>query len=139
MQFQIAFDCADPHRLNRYWSELLGYQREEDPDFVRRMVDEGQATEADTIEIDGVLTWRTAAACRDPEGKGPRMLFQHVPEPKSVKNRVHLDLHVPPEEGRLLVERAIALGGAQLWEGQEGPSKWITLGDPEGNEFCITI
>jgi len=139
MNFQVAVDCADPHRLNKYWSELLGYQREEDPDFVQRMVDEGLATEADTIEIDGVLTWRTAAACRDPEGNGPRMLFQHVPEPKSAKNRVHLDLHVPPEEGKALVERAIALGGAQLWEGQEGPHKWITLADPEGNEFCITI
>ncbi|HUC34045.1 MAG TPA: VOC family protein [Ilumatobacteraceae bacterium] len=53
MNFQVAVDCADPHRLNKYWSELLGYQREEDPDFVQRMVDEGLATEADTIEIEG--------------------------------------------------------------------------------------
>ena len=55
----------------------------------------GYATLDDTIEIDGRLAWKIAAACRDPAGTGPRLLFQQVPEPKTVKDRVHLDLQRP--------------------------------------------
>ncbi|MDP2292518.1 MAG: VOC family protein, partial [Actinomycetota bacterium] len=59
----------------------------------------------------------------------------HVPEPKTVKNRVHLDLHF--DERDEVVARAIASGATKLWDGQLGPQTWVTLADPEGNEFCI--
>jgi hypothetical protein len=66
------------------------------------------------------------------------VLFQVVPEPKTVKNRVHLDLHVGAERRPEVVERLVGLGATVLWEGREGPSTWVTMADPEGNEFCVT-
>jgi hypothetical protein len=54
-----------------------------------------------------------------------------------VKNRIHLDLHVGPEARAAKVDRLKQLGATVLWEGQQGPSSWITMADPEGNEFCI--
>jgi hypothetical protein len=54
-----------------------------------------------------------------------------------VKNRLHLDLHVGPERRGEVVRRLVDLGGAVLWEGQEGPASWVTMADPEGNEFCV--
>jgi hypothetical protein len=54
-----------------------------------------------------------------------------------VKNRVHLDLHVGPERRDEVVARLVALGGQVLWEGHQGPNDWLTLADPEGNEFCV--
>ena len=86
------------------------------------------------------MAFATAAASRDPNGVGPRLLFQHVPEPKTVKDRIHLDLQRELDAaGRQTeVERLIALGATKLWDGQEGPTVWVTLADPEGNEFCIS-
>jgi hypothetical protein len=65
------------------------------------------------------------------------VLFQVVPEPKTVKNRVHLDLHVGAERRAEVVDRLLAAGGQVLWEGQQGPNTWVTMADPEGNEFCV--
>jgi hypothetical protein len=58
-------------------------------------------------------------------------------QPKTVKNRVHLDLHVGADGRDEQVERLIALGACRLWDGREGGSTWIVLADPEGNEFCV--
>lgn len=138
MKIQVAFDCADPHALVRFWAVLLGYEIEQDPAFVQRMLDLGYATAGDTTVVDGVLTWRTAVACSDPAGAGPRLLFQLVPEDKTVKNRVHLDLHTAEGERDALVARALELGGTKLWDGRQGPMSWVTLADPEGNELCIS-
>ncbi|MEJ7719886.1 MAG: VOC family protein [Ilumatobacteraceae bacterium] len=69
---------------------------------------------------------------------GARLLFQHVPETKTVKNRVHLDLHVGDDERDGAIARAIELGATKLWDGRQGPQTWVTLADPEGNEFCIS-
>ncbi len=55
-----------------------------------------------------------------------------------MKNRVHLDLHVGDERREAEVERLIALGASRLWDGQQGPNRWVTMADPEGNEFCVT-
>lgn len=137
-QIQVAVDCADPHSLVRFWATLLGYEIEQDPAFVQRMLDLGYATPDDTTVVDGVLTWRTAVACHDPAGSGPRLLFQLVPEPKTVKNRVHLDLHTPEGEREAFVARALELGATKLWDGQQGPMTWVTLADPEGNELCVS-
>jgi len=135
--FQIAIDCADPHSLARFWAGVVGYQVEDHHDGVERMIAAGYADRDAAVEIDGRLQWATATACFDPDGRGPRLLFQQVPETKTVKDRIHLDLHFPTD-GNAEVERIIELGATRLWDGQQGPHTWITLADPEGNEFCIS-
>lgn len=86
------------------------------------------------------------SAVVDPTGDGPRLLFQRVPEPKSVKNRVHLDLNVgdhrdDPESSRARVvansECLVALDATKLRETEERGEFWIVMQDPEGNEFCL--
>jgi hypothetical protein len=61
-----------------------------------------------------------------------------VPEPKTVKDRIHLDLHVGEDRRETEVARILALGATKLWDGQQGPQSWVTLADPEGNEFCVS-
>lgn len=141
VRFQVVVNSADPHSLCRFWASLLGYEIDDDPELVRRMVAAGAASWDDVAEVDGTLTWRAAAACVDPDGHGPRLLFQ-VPDglpPKVDVNRVHLDLNPPRHEAPGVVARAIALGATRMWEGSEGPARWVTLTDPEGNEFCVTL
>ncbi len=136
--FQVTFDCVDPHTLVRFWAEVMRYEVEDHHDQVQKMIELGYATRADTIEIDGRLGWATAAACSDPQGLRPRLLFQHVPERKTVKNRVHLDLRVGAADRAGEVARLEALGAHRLWDGHEGPLSWVTMADPEGNELCVT-
>jgi hypothetical protein len=144
--YKICVDCADPHLLAAFWAVALDYVVEDHSALIKQLLDAGAVSEEHTRTVDGRLVWATAAAIRDPDGPvhpelgtglGGRVLFQVVPEPKTVKNRVHLDLHVGPERRAETVERLVGLGGAVLWEGQEGPSAWITMADPEGNEFCV--
>src|SRR5690606_17831958 len=109
--------------------------------FIRSMVEQGHATEEDTTTHRGVLVWRTGAAIRHPDGTGPgaRVLFQLVPEAKTVKNRVHLDLRTGDEDQEAVVARLLERGATFLHTGSEGPQHtWTTLADPEGNEFCVT-
>ena len=105
-------------------------------DFIREMVAKGFATEAETTTHRGVLVWRTGAAIRHPETQ-QRVLFQTVPEPKTVKDRIHLDVRVSPEQLEAEHQRLLARGATFLHHGQQGPGRWITMADPEGNEFCI--
>jgi Glyoxalase-like domain len=141
--FQVAFDCTDAHALAAWWAETLGWVVEEqDAGFIRRMIAEGHATDADTATHDGSLVWRDGAAIRHPEGPATgrrrRVIFQVVPEPKAVKNRVHLDIWVGAENVGERVEKLVARGATVLRSGQQGPHEWVTLADPEGNEFCIS-
>ncbi len=135
--FQIVVDCVDPHALVRFWEAAAGYQRESHDAQIRQLLDAGVATDDDVTTLDGELVWRTAAAARDPDGRLPRLLFQSVPEPKTTKNRVHIDLFVGEENVAAEVERLTALGATRLWDGQQGPHSWVTMADPEGNEFCV--
>ena len=140
--FQVAFDCADAHKLADWWAETLGWVVEEqDPDFIRRMIAEGYAAEADTTTHNGRLVWRDGAAIRHPDGPASghrkRVIFQVVPESKSVKNRVHLDVWVGEEHVGEQADRLIARGATFLHKGSQGPHEWVTLADPEGNEFCL--
>jgi len=137
MTFQVTFDAADPHALCEFWAAALHYEIEPtDEEFIRSMVEQGHATEAETAMVNGELRWRDATACSDPDGKGPRVYFQRVPEAKAGKNRVHLDLR---SGGRATeVKRLAALGASQLYDGQQGPLTWTTMADPEGNEFCVS-
>ncbi len=142
--FQVTLDCSDPHVLADWWAAALGWAVEpSDEDFIRRMIAQGYATEDDTTRHRDTLVWKVGAAIRNPDGPmtgpgGRRILFQWVPEPKTVKNRMHLDVRVGPDNVEAEAERLIAAGATFLHRGQEGPNGWITLADPEGNEFCIT-
>jgi hypothetical protein len=137
--FQVVVDCTQPHTLADWWAEAIGWDVEpSDEDFIRKMVAEGHATEADTALHHGVLVWREGQAIRHPDGSGRRILFQLVPEPKTVKNRVHLDIRVGAEKVESEVERLVGLGATFLHRGRQGPHSWITITDPEGNELCIS-
>jgi hypothetical protein len=135
---QIVVDAADPHLVNRFWAAAMDYEIEDHHDQIASIVEAGDASLDDTIEIDGRRAWKTAAACRPRDGAGPRLLVQTVPELKTVKNRMHLDLKVGAERRDAEVERLVALGATHLWDGQQGPQAWVTLADPEGNEFCVS-
>lgn len=143
---QISLDSSDPHELATWWAETLGWEIEpSDEDFIWRMIAEGHATEADTRQFRGQLVWREIAALREPDGPG-RMLVHLVPEPKTTKNRMHLDLHfgsgsspvAPTAETRDAIrDQLVARGATFLYSETQGPFAWHTLADPEGNEFCI--
>jgi len=141
LRFQVTIDCTSPHDLADWWAETLGWRVEEqDADFIRRMVAEGHAQESETTMHRGALVWRTGAAILAPSelGEGaPRVLFQWVPEPKSGKNRVHLDLRAGAEDVVAIRQRLVDRGATVLHEGRQGPHTWVTMADPEGNEFCI--
>ncbi|MDX1690849.1 MAG: VOC family protein [Acidimicrobiia bacterium] len=138
---QVVIDCADPAGLAPFWAEALGYVLQPPPP--------GFDSWEDFAEEIGIPPERRndLAAVVDPDGDGPRLLFQRVPEAKTVKNRVHLDVPAAPElEGERRWEAALAhvrrleaLGATRLGE-HMGPAgeRWIVLADPEGNEFCVT-
>jgi len=139
--FQVAVDCQEPHVLADWWADALGWNVEpQDDRFIRRMIAEGHASEAETTTHRGELVWKDGAAIRHPDGleAAPRMLFQRVPEAKTVKNRVHLDLRVGDEAVADVVSRLTASGAVFLHDGHQGPHSWVTLRDPEGNEFCVS-
>jgi hypothetical protein len=136
--FQVTFDCSAPHELADWWAEALGWQVEpQDEAFITRMIETGAASEDDTTRHRGALVWKVGAAIRSPDPDRPRVLFQRAPEPKTVKNRVHLDVHVGAEGQEAEVARLTAMGAHELWRGAQGPSSWVTMADPEGNEFCV--
>ena len=139
---QVTFDAGDAEALGRFWAEVLGYVQQPPPD--------GHASWEAFLASVGVPEdeRHDGYALVDPAGVGPRFLFQKVPEGKTAKNRMHLDVNVAadvPRGQRADACRAraaelVALGATQLavFDGEEGPgSFWIVLADPEGNEFCL--
>jgi hypothetical protein len=135
---QVVVDSTAPHELADWWAEALGWQVEpQDEAFIERMVQTGAATEADTMRHRGALVWALGAAITSPDPGRPRVLFQRVPEEKTVKNRLHLDVHVGPDRREAEVARLLGLGATELWRGAQGPMAWVTMADPQGNEFCV--
>ena len=138
---QVVIDCADPARLAEFWAAALGYTMQDPPT--------GFATWQEFLAAQGVpeSEWNSANAVVDPDKHGPRVYFQRVPEPKTVKNRVHLDLNVggghatPLETRRERVgaeaRRLLSLGATQLRATELRGEYWIVMQDPEGNEFCV--
>src|ERR671916_1628373 len=115
---QIVVDSARPHELADWWAEALGWEVEpQDEAFIRRMVDEGHASEDQTTRHKGALVWAVGAAIRSPEPGRPRILFQTVPEPKTVKNRLHFDVRVGAEAQAAEVARLVGMGARELWRG----------------------
>jgi uncharacterized glyoxalase superfamily protein PhnB len=134
---QVTFDAADPHRLARWWADLLHYKIVDAHDLVVRLLADGAVTEAEVRRIDGRLFLTDAVAANDPNGRGPRLFFQRVPEPKSAKNRVHLD--VPVQSGHLddEVQRLVASGATLTGYNTYPGHRSAAMRDPEGNEFCL--
>jgi len=138
---QVTFDCADPDRLAHFWADLLGYQLDPPP--------EGYDSWEKWLTTQGVpeSEWNSASAVSDPDGHGPRICFQRVPEPKDRKNRVHLDVNVggprgtPDAERRsavdAAVERAVGLGATKVRLVEEVFGRHYVMQDIEGNEFCL--
>jgi hypothetical protein len=134
---QVTFDAADPHRLARFWAEALHYQKEDHAALVEQLLAAGQLPPDAVVEDEGKRAFRDVAACRDPDDQGPRLFFQRVPEGKSAKNRVHLDVHVGPANVEAETRRLTRLGAQQLWTSNDRGGPCITMADPEGNEFCV--
>jgi hypothetical protein len=136
---QVTFDCAEPRRVARFWCEVLGYVHVPPPEGFASWED----AERD-LPPDQQGAW---GACVDPDGVGPRLFFQRVPEGKVVKNRVHLDVRVgtglvgakrvaalEAECARLLPLGAVRV---QLLEADEDNESCLVMQDVEGNEFCL--
>jgi hypothetical protein len=138
---QIVIDCADPATLAGFWAEALGYQIQDPP--------AGYADWPAFLQSIGVpeSEWNSASAVVDPAGAGPRIFFQQVPEPKTAKNRLHLDLNVggphgtPVEERRervaVEVTRLEKLGAVTQGSMDKMGEHWVVMRDPEGNEYCV--
>ena len=139
---QLVFDTADPDREARFWAEALGYRRQPPPD--------GFDTWASFLQEQGIPKerWNDASAIVDPEGKGPRIYFQRVPEGKTAKNRMHLDLNVsggrgvPLDERKQRVDAEVvrlkSLGATDERGSIERDGEyWVRMNDPEGDEFCV--
>ena len=138
--FQVTFDANDPHALAGFWAIALGYVFEPPPPEFDSWDEWAQAMGIPEEK------WNDARALVDPEGNGPRLFFQKVPEGKAAKNRVHLDINVtgrgmPVEERRPIVEAAIdpllAAGATLVRPYEEHGGYWMVMQDPEGNEFCV--
>jgi hypothetical protein len=107
---ELIIDCSHPESLASFWAEVLGYRVTE--------------TDEDSVFLEG------------PEGSGPGLLFTEVPEPKTVKNRLHIDVNPRDRDQAEEVERLIGLGARRIDIGQ-GEQTWVVMADPEGNEFCV--
>ncbi|MBT0995048.1 VOC family protein [Cellulomonas sp. DKR-3] len=139
VKIQVTFDAASPPTLGAFWAQVLGYVEDAPPAPF--------ATWDECLDAMGVpLDQRDSAyAVVDPDGLGPRLWFQKVPEEKAGKNRVHLDVNagagLPAEERPSAVRARAAeletLGARTLYEREELGGFWVTMQDPEGNEFCV--
>jgi hypothetical protein len=117
---ELAIDCADPSSLARFWCSVLDYVVQAEDD-------------------DGTVTIGSPSVPDFREHLGPvppRLTFAHVPESKTVKNRLHIDVNPTDREQDEEVRRLLGLGARHADVGQ-GEESWVVLADPEGNEFCV--
>jgi hypothetical protein len=108
---EIVVDCNDPAVVARFWGQVLGW---------------------DVRDHDGVL-WMSATGEPFPDLV---LVFVPVPEKKSTKNRIHLDVSPSGCDRDDEVARVLSLGASRVDVGQ-GEQSWVVLADPEGNEFCV--
>ena len=149
-QVQITFDAQDPRALSTFWRDVLGYVHPGPPGVdVPDGVHPLDAWDTFLARIGVPEEHRgSRSAIEDPDGDGPRLFFQQVPEAKVAKNRVHLDVRAAPglqgaERMAALeaeCERLVALGATRLHRHEpEAPLEagHLVMADPEGNEFCL--
>ena len=108
---ELVLDCRDPQALAPFWAEVLGYRVTESDD--------------ELVELAG------------PPGSGPTLVLAKVPEGKTVKNRMHVDVNATDRDQAAEVERILALGATYADVGQAPDASWVVLADPEGNELCV--
>lgn len=137
---QVTFDCADPRALSLFWNAVLGYELPPPPPGFASWDEFSDSLPRDQRN--------SASASEDPAGRGPRVFFQRVPEGKTAKNRVHLDVRAAPGlqgDERMVAlegecERLVALGATRVERHEPTPpmgAGHIVMQDPEGNEFCV--
>jgi predicted enzyme related to lactoylglutathione lyase len=111
----VTFDCHDPQAVATFWSAATGYSLDE-------------------VKAPGNNHWVATA----PDARWPRLVFVSVPEPKVVKNRVHLDLIPVARDQDEELGRLVGLGATIVDDRRtSSPGGWVVLADPEGNEFCL--
>ncbi|MGP4083556.1 VOC family protein [Streptomyces sp. KR55] len=146
VHWKLVIDCHDPHAQADFWAAAIGYEVEDNSALIERLLQLGALPVAATVDFHGRPAFRDLVAVRHPEdpveeesgtGLGRRLLFQRVPEPKSGKNRLHLDLHPARGQRADEVERLRGLGASVLREVKEPSGEWVVMQDPEGNEFCV--
>jgi len=144
VRFQLVIDCANPDRLARFWAAALGYEFPKPPDGFASWDDYWRDVGVPEDEL-GIGEDRIA----DPDGRGPRIWFQIVPEHKTIKNRLHLDIHAGGDRDLPLatrrervdaeVRRLTDLGATTVRVlQQDGLDHYaVAMTDPEGNEFDV--
>jgi catechol 2,3-dioxygenase-like lactoylglutathione lyase family enzyme len=147
---QVTFDARDPRALSTFWRDVLGYVHPGPPGVeLPEGADPLAAWDEFLARIGVPEADRNArSAVEDPDGRGPRLFFQSVPEGKVAKNRVHLDVRAAPglqgaERMAALdaeCERLVALGATRVRRVEPEPpmgAGHVVMTDPEGNEFCL--
>jgi len=145
LSWKIVIDCADPHAQAAFWSAALGYTVETTASSSSSCWPPARRPEHDH---DGVRAGRVSRIAGRPASRrpgpgdhrhraGPTASLPAVPEPKTVKNRLHLDLHAGPEHRHAEVARLCELGATVLQEVKEPGTEHVVMSDPEGNEFCV--
>jgi Glyoxalase-like domain len=141
LDIQVVIDCSDPHGLAEFWAAALDYVMQPPP--------QGFDSWEQFAEKIGIPPedYDRFAAVVDPDRVKSRILFQKVPETKTVKNRVHLDIDVAPgaalgsEERKAAAwarSKQLTAHGATLLRELNEPAGWcLVMADPEGNEFCL--
>ncbi|GLU48609.1 VOC family protein [Nocardiopsis ansamitocini] len=146
LHWKLVFDATDAPALADFWAAALEYEVEDTSALIDQLLTDGLVGADAVTEHNGRRIFRGYAAIRHPEdpfdavtgiGGGRRLLFQDVPEEKTVKNRLHIDVHGAPGELTALVDRLETVGATRVREVDQGPAgHWWIMRDPEGNEFC---
>lgn len=134
IDWQLTIDSRDPHALSDFWAAALGYELEDHHDQITELLDAGHVDESLTVRHHDRLSWIIGSALR---GGDRRILFTRVPEDKTVKNRVHIDLNVGRDRVAEEVARIEGLGATKVREVEEWGGFHVVMLDPEGNEFCV--
>ncbi|CAM3329254.1 VOC family protein [Stackebrandtia soli] len=146
LNWKLVIDTKNAPALADFWAAALGYEVEDPSALIEQLLSAGHLGEDAVVEHHDRKIFRGYAAIRHPDdpfdatsgvGHGRRLLFQDVPEEKSVKNRLHVDIHSEPGGLDELVTRLEGLGATRVRELDKGPAgHWWIMQDPEGNEFC---
>ncbi len=148
LNWKLVIDTKDAPALADFWAAALEYEIEDPSALIGHLLAAGHINEGAVTEHRGHRIFRGYAAIRHPEdpfdetsdiGRGRRLLFQDVAEGKTVKNRLHIDVHGEAGGIDKLVVRLETLGATRVREVNKGPAgHWWIMRDPEGNEFCAT-
>jgi Glyoxalase-like domain len=147
LSWKLVIDSRNAPALADFWAEALVYEVEDPSALIDSLLAAGHIDEEAVVEHHRHKTFRGYAAIRHPDdpfdktsgvGHVRRLLFQDVPEGKSGKNRLHVDVHSEPGGFDKLVAKLEDLGATRVREVNKGPAgHWWVMQDPEGNEFCV--